>query len=222
MDAQVSRVFIPCGHIICCAECANRIELCSVCRKPIEIRHPCFLPWDPELENHMQLESHRVRRQSARSISNSSASGTFLLHTVSAPTCNLFSLPSTHCLEPVNDHAVSSSNPDASDCEILTDMNSQWATDKEEHNNFERPSSSQSDQSAAHESVTADARSSVSPSPSLANSLPLTSEHSSTLPMNTVITTADSGGGSSEIGSTATTVANSSRRSAHVTWQITN
>lgn len=99
MDAQISRVFIPCGHIICCGDCADRIEQCSICRQPIEIRHPCFLPWNNEVgvDSQAQSECRSARQPSTRSDASFSAS-TVLMHTASAPTCNLFSLPSTACL----------------------------------------------------------------------------------------------------------------------------
>lgn len=35
MDAEVGVVFLPCGHFSCCADCANGIELCPMCRSPI-------------------------------------------------------------------------------------------------------------------------------------------------------------------------------------------
>lgn len=103
MDAPISRVFFPCGHIICCATCAERVEECSICRKPIELRHPCFLPWnaDEDLENIMHSSSRRSRRLSAKSELDhpeSSSSSVFMPHTASAPTCNLFCPPSTNCL----------------------------------------------------------------------------------------------------------------------------
>lgn len=36
MDAEVGVVFIPCGHISCCPPCASGLDLCPMCRKPIE------------------------------------------------------------------------------------------------------------------------------------------------------------------------------------------
>ncbi|VEL09541.1 unnamed protein product [Protopolystoma xenopodis] len=45
MDQPISRVFFPCGHTICCSACSERIDQCPVCRKAIDLRHPCFLPW---------------------------------------------------------------------------------------------------------------------------------------------------------------------------------
>ncbi|KXJ22789.1 E3 ubiquitin-protein ligase XIAP [Exaiptasia diaphana] len=36
MDAEVGVVFIPCGHISCCPPCASGLDLCPMCRKPIQ------------------------------------------------------------------------------------------------------------------------------------------------------------------------------------------
>ena len=35
MDAEVGVVFLPCGHFSCCANCANGMDLCPMCRSPI-------------------------------------------------------------------------------------------------------------------------------------------------------------------------------------------
>jgi len=32
---EVSIVFLPCGHIVACAQCASALRRCTVCRKPI-------------------------------------------------------------------------------------------------------------------------------------------------------------------------------------------
>ena len=36
MDAEVSMVFIPCGHLICCVVCAPSLKDCPMCRQPIQ------------------------------------------------------------------------------------------------------------------------------------------------------------------------------------------
>lgn len=36
MDAEVGVVFLPCGHISCCPHCASGLDLCPMCRKPIQ------------------------------------------------------------------------------------------------------------------------------------------------------------------------------------------
>lgn len=43
MDAEVSVVFLPCGHLSCCAECANGMDLCPMCRAPIQEKIRTFL-----------------------------------------------------------------------------------------------------------------------------------------------------------------------------------
>ena len=40
LDAEIGIVFLPCGHIVCCPECAKKIQkgdcLCPICRKHIQ------------------------------------------------------------------------------------------------------------------------------------------------------------------------------------------
>ena len=36
MDHEVSQVFNPCNHVICCNNCINKIQICPICRKNIE------------------------------------------------------------------------------------------------------------------------------------------------------------------------------------------
>ena len=36
MDAEVGVVFLPCGHFSCCAKCAKGIDMCPMCRSPIQ------------------------------------------------------------------------------------------------------------------------------------------------------------------------------------------
>ena len=36
MDQQISMVFLPCGHLICCDQCAQTLKVCPMCRKQIE------------------------------------------------------------------------------------------------------------------------------------------------------------------------------------------
>uniref|UniRef100_A0A183A8Y2 RING-type domain-containing protein n=1 Tax=Echinostoma caproni TaxID=27848 RepID=A0A183A8Y2_9TREM len=129
MDAPISRVFFPCGHIICCATCAERVEECSICRKPIELRHPCFLPWsaDEDLESMMHSSTRRTRRLSAKSELDPSVSSTpsvFMPHTASAPTCNLFCPPSTNCLTLTITDPVTEGLPSDTSTAIQTNMNS--------------------------------------------------------------------------------------------------
>lgn len=35
MDREVSVVFVPCGHLVTCGECASNLRLCPICRAVI-------------------------------------------------------------------------------------------------------------------------------------------------------------------------------------------
>jgi len=35
LDAKPNQTFVPCGHCVCCEECASKLEDCPVCRKKI-------------------------------------------------------------------------------------------------------------------------------------------------------------------------------------------
>ncbi len=35
MDAEVNIVFLPCGHLVCCSNCAPALRNCAVCRELI-------------------------------------------------------------------------------------------------------------------------------------------------------------------------------------------
>ena len=43
MDAEVSVVFLPCGHLSCCANCANGMDFCPMCRAPINEKIRTYL-----------------------------------------------------------------------------------------------------------------------------------------------------------------------------------
>lgn len=36
MDKDVSVVFVPCGHLVACGECALNLRLCPICRAVIQ------------------------------------------------------------------------------------------------------------------------------------------------------------------------------------------
>ncbi|XP_015918264.1 putative inhibitor of apoptosis isoform X1 [Parasteatoda tepidariorum] len=44
MDKEVGVVFLPCGHLLACTECAGAMELCPMCRKPIQATIRAYLP----------------------------------------------------------------------------------------------------------------------------------------------------------------------------------
>lgn len=35
-ENSVSIVFLPCGHLVCCAQCAPALKKCAICRKEIK------------------------------------------------------------------------------------------------------------------------------------------------------------------------------------------
>ncbi len=44
MDADIDTAFCPCGHLVCCSGCAERLDCCPLCRSEItQIQH-IFLP----------------------------------------------------------------------------------------------------------------------------------------------------------------------------------
>lgn len=49
MDAPISTVLCPCGHLVCCRMCAEHIKVCPLCRNEIQQIQKVYLPL-PELE----------------------------------------------------------------------------------------------------------------------------------------------------------------------------
>lgn len=43
MDAEVGMVFLPCGHLSCCPDCARGMDVCPMCRRPIQERIRTYL-----------------------------------------------------------------------------------------------------------------------------------------------------------------------------------
>ena len=35
LDREVAVTFLPCGHLVCCSQCAQHIEQCPVCRQVV-------------------------------------------------------------------------------------------------------------------------------------------------------------------------------------------
>lgn len=48
MDKEVSIVFIPCGHLVVCKECAPSLRKCPICRGTIKGTVRTFLSWGPK------------------------------------------------------------------------------------------------------------------------------------------------------------------------------
>lgn len=44
MDKQIDAVFCPCGHMVCCIECASNVQQCPICRGEIHQTQVVFLP----------------------------------------------------------------------------------------------------------------------------------------------------------------------------------
>lgn len=43
MDSEVCVVFLPCGHLVTCVNCAHSLADCPVCRQPIKATVRTFL-----------------------------------------------------------------------------------------------------------------------------------------------------------------------------------
>ncbi|XP_025994182.1 E3 ubiquitin-protein ligase XIAP [Solenopsis invicta] len=41
---EIRIVFMPCGHLLACAECAKNMKVCGVCRKPVELTVQVYIP----------------------------------------------------------------------------------------------------------------------------------------------------------------------------------
>ena len=44
MDADTDTAFCPCGHLVCCSSCAERLDTCPMCRSQITQMQHIFLP----------------------------------------------------------------------------------------------------------------------------------------------------------------------------------
>ncbi|OWF53504.1 E3 ubiquitin-protein ligase MYLIP-like [Mizuhopecten yessoensis] len=44
MDNDISTVLCPCGHMVCCNDCASQLAECPLCRTSITTAQPVFLP----------------------------------------------------------------------------------------------------------------------------------------------------------------------------------
>ncbi|CAH8640339.1 unnamed protein product [Schistosoma mattheei] len=151
MDQPISRVFFPCGHTICCSICADRVDQCPVCRKSIEIRHPCYLPWNTESNSEEvcllpsctfkdvsdRFKSHRHSRHHKNNTTLDSA----LHETASAPSCQLSSF--IHEISKTSDRSSSLNQSTPTSVPHLSISNQSDVTF------FSRASSSISDQKPA-------------------------------------------------------------------------
>ncbi|KAI0217611.1 E3 ubiquitin-protein ligase MYLIP [Lamellibrachia satsuma] len=53
MDRDINCAFCPCGHVVCCLVCANKLDKCPLCRSEVEKTQQIYLPnlhiTDPDL-----------------------------------------------------------------------------------------------------------------------------------------------------------------------------
>uniref|UniRef100_A0A0X3NUC5 E3 ubiquitin-protein ligase MYLIP n=1 Tax=Schistocephalus solidus TaxID=70667 RepID=A0A0X3NUC5_SCHSO len=105
MDSPINCVFFPCGHTICCKDCADRVDQCPICRKSIELRHPCFLPWDSESEivgyepstSPLSSRFHNTHKHHLSRVPHNSQRGSSLGHSYSTDTGDM-ALSDAHSL----------------------------------------------------------------------------------------------------------------------------
>lgn len=45
VDADIDAAFVPCGHVVCCTACAQRLDCCPVCKGAIDLVQSVFLPY---------------------------------------------------------------------------------------------------------------------------------------------------------------------------------
>lgn len=44
MDAKLGVAFFPCGHVVCCVDCADHVEYCPLCRSEISEPRQVYMP----------------------------------------------------------------------------------------------------------------------------------------------------------------------------------
>ena len=44
MDNDINCAFCPCGHVVCCLLCANKLDTCPLCRSDVEKTQQIYLP----------------------------------------------------------------------------------------------------------------------------------------------------------------------------------
>ncbi|XP_012609124.1 E3 ubiquitin-protein ligase MYLIP isoform X4 [Microcebus murinus] len=50
-EEEINSTFCPCGHTVCCESCAAQLQLCPVCRSPVEHVQHVYLPTHTSLLN---------------------------------------------------------------------------------------------------------------------------------------------------------------------------
>ena len=45
MDKEIDAIFLPCGHVYCCSQCAKSVKVCPFCRQQVEKISHAYLPF---------------------------------------------------------------------------------------------------------------------------------------------------------------------------------
>ena len=45
MDKEIDAIFLPCGHVYCCSQCAKSVKVCPFCRRQVEKISHAYLPF---------------------------------------------------------------------------------------------------------------------------------------------------------------------------------
>ena len=45
MDRDIDAIFLPCGHVYCCSQCAKSVKVCPFCRRHVEKISHAYLPF---------------------------------------------------------------------------------------------------------------------------------------------------------------------------------
>ena len=45
MDKDIDAIFLPCGHVYCCSQCAKSVKVCPFCRRQVEKISHAYLPF---------------------------------------------------------------------------------------------------------------------------------------------------------------------------------
>ncbi|XP_063041584.1 E3 ubiquitin-protein ligase MYLIP-A-like [Engraulis encrasicolus] len=79
-ERQIDAAFCPCGHIVCCQDCAARLELCPVCRSEVEHIQHVYLPTCTSLLNLTSSSSPPPLPRHSQHSSGGGGSGTISRH----------------------------------------------------------------------------------------------------------------------------------------------
>ncbi|XP_047240768.1 E3 ubiquitin-protein ligase MYLIP-A [Girardinichthys multiradiatus] len=60
-EEEIDAAFCPCGHMVCCQNCANQLQLCPVCRSEVEHVQHVYLPTCTSLLSLTLNDNHQHR-----------------------------------------------------------------------------------------------------------------------------------------------------------------